>query len=290
VDDVLEYRMNRVTVVEGAGRKNYDLEVEHDAFWKKNAPMPFPQAIGDNEVELRRIKELEKEIKNKTTSGEGAAAAASAPNAAGASEGGTSELLATVDSLPKLLERKKKLESHTNILSATMKVIAARDLPVFFEAETSGRSDKDNLLALLSSSSKGSLADKLRLLAVLTLRAADPAAAAMLAELEAAVSAGYADAPAAVQAELAAGLAGIKHMKQMQSFQQKSPTVKVSLSFTWFERFPRGAYVRHRFSCVRRKWKPRLRQVAASGAGCKAKRQAFLDKYSHFWRGKTKTT
>ena len=128
-----------------------------------------------------------------------------------------------VDSLPKLLERKKKLESHTNILSATMRAIAARDLPVFFEAETSDmlKSDKAKLEGLLGAS-KGTLNDKLRLLAVLTLRSS-PDDAPLLAELEAALAAGYEGSGYPEEAaELAAGLEGIKHMRQMQTFQAAS--------------------------------------------------------------------
>ena len=226
MDDVLEYRMNRVATVDGGDRKTYDLEVEQDSFWRKNAARAFPEAIEDNEVELGRIKDLEKEIKNKTAAGGGVEEPAAATAAAGLVEaegGGTQDLLATVDSLPKLLERKKKLESHTNILSATMRAIAARDLPVFFEAETSDmlKSDKAKLEGLLGAS-KGTLNDKLRLLAVLTLRSS-PDDAPLLAELEAALAAGYEGSGYPEEAaELAAGLEGIKHMRQMQTFQAAS--------------------------------------------------------------------
>lgn len=241
--------MNRVTVPEDSGGgagKTYDLEVEQDLFWKKNAPQPFPEAIDDNSSELARIKELEKEIKEKTAAGsaDGVAGAAEAV-AVSTENSGTQELLATVDSLPKLLEvtvltpcasylssshltsscqRKKKLESHTNILQAAMRVIAARELPVFYEAETSNRSDQESLLALMKSS-KGSLTDKLRLFAVLSLRAADTATP-LLAQLEDELKATCAS-DAASQGELTAGLAAIKHMRQMQSFQQQHTPVQV---------------------------------------------------------------
>lgn len=38
-------------------------------------------------------------------------------------------LLSAVDSLPQLLERKKSLEVHTNILRAIFNTIAAREVP-----------------------------------------------------------------------------------------------------------------------------------------------------------------
>ena len=104
-----------------------------------------------------------------------------------------------------------------------MRVIAARDIPVFFEAEASDRTDKDKLLRLMSSSSKGSLPDKLRLLAVLNLRAADETSASLLAELEEALRECYTDSSVDIQRELSCGLDGIKHMRQIQSFQQQVP-------------------------------------------------------------------
>ena len=272
VDDVLDFKMNRVTVSDGSAQgKAYDLEVEQDSFWKKNAPRAFPEAIDDNSQELTRIKELEKEIKDKTAGSSEAAAEASTAEVLAAENqgGGTQELLATVDSLPKLLEvfliflqsflylprtscmyisywrssllclhlccscslylylfqRKKKLESHTNILQATMKCIAARELPVFYEAETSDRPDKEKLVGLLGSSSKGTLSDKLRLLAVLTLRGAGgPEKDKLMGELEEVLKKATIESE---KDELAAGLEGIKHMRQMQQMQNfQNPGVK----------------------------------------------------------------
>jgi hypothetical protein len=106
VDDVLEYRLNRVSVKDEGGSgapKTYDLEVEQDLFWRKNAPRPFPEAIDDNSTELERIKRQEKEIKSKTAAG-GSDIPSEGVVSASTGEGGTQDLLATVDSLPKLLE------------------------------------------------------------------------------------------------------------------------------------------------------------------------------------------
>jgi hypothetical protein len=103
---VLDYRLNRVQVKDDGGSaapKTYDLEVEQDSFWRKNAPRPFPKAIDDNSSELERIKQQEKEIKNKTAGG-GESAPPDGMAASVGDGGGTQELLATVDSLPKLLE------------------------------------------------------------------------------------------------------------------------------------------------------------------------------------------
>jgi hypothetical protein len=105
-----------------------------------------------------------------------------------------------------------------------MRVIAARELPVFFEAEQADRPDKEKLLELIGGGSKGTLADKLRLLGVLALRAADATSAHLLTELEEALKESYSNSSAQEQAELAAGLSGIKHMRQMQNFQQQTPS------------------------------------------------------------------
>ena len=113
VDDVLDYSMNRVHIVDdaaGAGAKGkkmktYDLEVETDSFWKGQAHRMFPEAVEANRAELDACLERETEIKNRTTTDAGAEAASSKGAAEAADAGGgTSELLATVDSLPKLLE------------------------------------------------------------------------------------------------------------------------------------------------------------------------------------------
>lgn len=107
-----------------------------------------------------------------------------------------------------------------------MRCIAARELPVFYEAETSDRPVKEKLVGLLGSSSKGTLSDKLRLLAVLILRGAGgPEKDKLVSELEEVLKEATSESE---QAELAAGLEGIKHMRQMQQMQnlQFNPGMK----------------------------------------------------------------
>jgi hypothetical protein len=77
-----------------------------------------------------------------------------------------------IESLPELLTRKANLEAHTNILQATMKQIAAREVPTYFELEQSilsaGRvPDKLPVIVLLRDGTKGTIADKTRLLILL---------------------------------------------------------------------------------------------------------------------------
>lgn len=127
-----------------------------------------------------------------------------------------------------------------------MKAIAARDLPIFYEMEQADRPDRDKLSKLLSADSKGTVTDKLRLLAVVSLSAQDQAAQAVVNECEqilttAVTESGmegrvlppvimrwliHVDFPKGTpedQQKLTAGIAAIKHMKQLQGFQMRSP-------------------------------------------------------------------
>ena len=70
----------------------------------------------------------------------------------------------TVGELPRLLERKKRLELHTAVLGAVMKQVVAREVPRYCEAEDS-RAAADQLAELLGPAGKGSANDKLRLYA-----------------------------------------------------------------------------------------------------------------------------
>ena len=177
VDDVLPHKLNRVTVEthgEGGGgvkRRSYDLDVETDPFFGKYAGALFPEAIQANGAELAEVSKKEEEIRSKTISQLGAGGGGGGEDPT--QDGTAKELLSAVDSLPKLLERKKSLEVHTNILQAIMNAIASREVPVLFDLEesmvVSSRADKATVKALLADPAKGSLQDKLRLLAVYTL-------------------------------------------------------------------------------------------------------------------------
>lgn len=180
VDDVLPHKLNRVTIEsrpeeEGGAvkRRSYDLDVESDHFFSRYAGALFPEAIQANGAELAEVSKKEEEIRSKTIHQLGMGGGGGGGGEDPAQDGSAQELLSAVDSLPKLLERKKSLEIHTNILQAIMNVIAAREVPVLFDLEESmvmsSRADKATVKALLADPSKGSLQDKLRLLAVYTL-------------------------------------------------------------------------------------------------------------------------
>ncbi|CAN0422941.1 unnamed protein product [Ectocarpus sp. 12 AP-2014] len=193
VDDVLDHRLNRVTVQmegkngQGKRSKTYDVDAENDSFYRRFKGSPFPEAIEANGSELAAVTQKarpanffhEDDIRRRTSAaGINADAASSGLGVStpigGAAGGGgdeaTQELAAAVESLPKLLEQKKGLEMHTNILKAIMDDVAAREVPVYFEVEEEiisapSKRTKSRVQELLVSG-KGSIRDKLRLLGV----------------------------------------------------------------------------------------------------------------------------
>ncbi|CAM9203717.1 unnamed protein product, partial [Phaeothamnion confervicola] len=252
LDDMLDHRLNRVILdVDGGGgasgsgksgggaaagkkRRTYDVDGETDSFYAAHKGAPFPEAIEANGTELAAVTQKEEAIRRKTTAAginvdsamAGGSALGAASAAAGAGGGTTQELAAAVESLPGLLEQKKALEMHTNILKAVMDVVAAREVPVYFEAEEdmvmTSRADKTRLQQLLGPGGKGSLRDKLRLLAVYCL-AMRPASADMT-ELEGVLRDAAAAAGPAAAAEAARGLAALGYLRRQVSLQHLPTT------------------------------------------------------------------
>mmetsp|Transcript_8618 Transcript_8618/g.12859 ORF Transcript_8618/g.12859 Transcript_8618/m.12859 type:complete len:651 (-) Transcript_8618:37-1989(-) len=174
VDDLLEYKLNRVSVSvpDRAGgpprKKTYDLNTQVDPFFKRYAGSPFPEAVEANETELASVCKREAEIRS------------SRPSATGSGEG-AGDLSEAITSLPEILSKKANLEAHTNILQAVMKQVAAREVPSFFELEQTmvqSGVDRAAVLELLSDPAKGTLEDKARLLAMVALLLPDKSAAA----------------------------------------------------------------------------------------------------------------
>jgi hypothetical protein len=179
IDDVLKHNANRVEfdVIQDPEAKRpkkttkrYDLDPDEDAFYSLHKFQPFPEAIEQNASELQEVTAREQGIRSKTG---GAASGAGDPLVLGASD-----LATAVDSLPALLERKKQLEVHTSILQAVMNEVAARDVPQFYELESSlatgsYRNDlskaKKDVLALVTDAAKGNVEDKFRLIIVYAL-------------------------------------------------------------------------------------------------------------------------
>ncbi|TYZ68314.1 hypothetical protein PybrP1_006755 [[Pythium] brassicae (nom. inval.)] len=178
VDDMLKIQMNRVKVAVktagdssggdsgGGGRtleKTYDLDVTSDKFFETHAGSLFPDAIDANEEEMKLVTRKEEQIRAR-------------------------DLVAAVDTLPMLVEKKKMLEVHTNIFQAAFESVSARHVPSFSMLEQKlidgSHADKQELLQLLAGPETGSLADKMRLLMIYYLTSG--ASGAEIAEFEAA--------------------------------------------------------------------------------------------------------
>ncbi|KAF1334082.1 Sec1 family transporter sly1, partial [Globisporangium splendens] len=170
VDDMLKIQMNRVKVTvktsgsdntPGGGsrtvEKTYDLDVTSDKFFETHAGSLFPDAIDANEEEMKLVTKKEEQIRARTGGND-------------ALLNGTKDLVAAVDTLPMLVEKKKMLEVHTNIFQAAFEGVTSRHVPSFSMLEQKlidgSHADKNELLQLLSNPETGSLADKVRLLMI----------------------------------------------------------------------------------------------------------------------------
>ena len=185
IDDLLQHNANRVefqVVLDPDAKrpktvtKKFDLDPDKDPFYKAHKFQPFPEAIESNGSELQQVTAREQEIRSTTSNNNNTS------NSKGPSDpfanAGANDLASAVDSLPALLDRKKQLEVHTSILQAVMNQVAARDVPQFFELESAlatgqykndmAKAKKD-VLQQLSTESKGSVHDKIRLLVVFAL-------------------------------------------------------------------------------------------------------------------------
>ena len=144
IEDTVGLVANRVTLpgADTPAAISIDLDSRLDPFWAEHARSAFPDAIEANGQELEAVTAKESDLRRHAGDGgaaaDAAAAAAAAPaDLASASTGGVASLADAVDSLPALLERKKRLELHTKLMEQVMLGVAARQLPRFFEAEAS---------------------------------------------------------------------------------------------------------------------------------------------------------
>lgn len=152
------------------------MNTQSDHFLRRFASAPFPEAVEHNERELAEIAQLEASLRSKQPSGaatDDAAMFALSQQQQQQHQNRAKDLSEAIESLPEILQRKATLETHTNLMQAVMKQIAARDIPSFFELEqallTGGvrHMDRAAVLTLLRDGTKGSLHDKARLLALL---------------------------------------------------------------------------------------------------------------------------
>lgn len=228
IDDVLTHKANRVefVVTQDAGGKRpkqipkkFDLDPDEDPFYSAHKFQPFPEAIESNGVDLQQVTEREKEIRSKAVGGETVAPDPMSNTA--------NDLATAVDSLPALLDQKKQLEMHTSILQAVMNEVATRDIPQFYELESSlatgsYKNDlagaKQAVLKLAGDPAKGSVEDKIRLVLVYCL-----ATAAKTADLDEVTNAmqqaveSSENVDRAARGKVQMGVKALQYIKQLRS-------------------------------------------------------------------------
>eukprot|EP00048_Salpingoeca_helianthica_P016594 m.233165 g.233165 ORF g.233165 m.233165 type:complete len:626 (-) comp19003_c0_seq1:62-1939(-) len=169
--DLLDYSMNRVKMA-GDDKKPvvYDLD-KTDVFWGQQRGRAFPEVAAAVEEALtaykdreRRIKELKGGVGGET---DDAVAAALAEN--------TAMLNQAVSSLGDMVEQKKNIDMHMNLLTRIMEQLKDRQLDVFYEVEEeimNKKTPSKPVLEILRQS--GNPQDKLRMY-LLYLLDAEPA-------------------------------------------------------------------------------------------------------------------
>jgi hypothetical protein len=180
IADLLDFKLNRVTVevndkaTSTTKKKTYDLNVATDHFFQRFAGSPFPEAVEAYEKELTEVSQKESAIRSRPDFAKlSEEMVPGSSSSSGGIDGKSKDLSEAIENLPEILHRKALLEAHTNVMQNVMKRIASREIPTFFEFEqnllTQGSRgmDKAAAIALLKDGSKGSIADKTRLLALI---------------------------------------------------------------------------------------------------------------------------
>lgn len=241
IDDVLTHKANRVefVITQDAESKRpkkipkkFDLDPDEDPFYSAHKFQPFPEAIESNGNELQEVTAREQEIRSKAVGG-GDSVPDPMANAA-------TDLATAVDSLPALLEQKKQLEMHTSILQAVMNEIAARDVPQFFELESSLATGgyknnldqaKKDVIELVGDPSKGNADDKIRLVMCFCL--ATPAKSADIDEVAQAMQQGVESMEGvdrAAKEKVQIGIKATNYLKQLRSMHMIPSMAEMSLA------------------------------------------------------------
>jgi hypothetical protein len=182
--DVLGMRLNRmkdVPVDEGGGgppkTKSYAID-DTDSFWVQRAGEPFPEVANAVHEAIEDFK------KQKETMG---------GSDGNSNDGGLAPgLAAAINALPEMTEKKRIIDMHTNIATALLNEVRARELDNYFEMEDQFSSQSlgkscSQLQELLGRQDGGTLVDKTRALMCLYLTkpsiASDPKLPALVTAL-----------------------------------------------------------------------------------------------------------
>jgi len=167
--DVLNMKLNRLTVAvdetEGSSgappkAKSYDVD-ESDAFWVKHAGEPFPAVANAVHEEIQNFNKKRSEM-----SGGG-----EDTDSTGAMNKGLTD---AINALPEMTEKKRSIDMHTNIATAMLNEVKARELDRYYEMEDNFASQSlgtsvSQLLELMKDPQRGTIADKTRALMALYL-------------------------------------------------------------------------------------------------------------------------
>jgi len=213
-NDVLGMRLNRLTVpVAGDSGppqpKVYDVD-DSDAFWAAHAGDPFPDVA---EAVTEAVEEFQRRREEMHASSD-----------VGAESIGN-DLAAAFSALPEMTERKRSIDMHTNIATALMKEVEARQLHQYYEIEDqfssqSSSTSVSQLEQLLNDSGKGTILDKTRALLVLYLTK-ESLSSAQLQGLVEALEACGGDA---------SGITYLQHLASIRSMMVPSTTTGSSLT------------------------------------------------------------
>lgn len=142
-------KSNVVTVAATADapRQVFDIDV-NDSFFKENGRLPFPEVAEKIEAGLQDYQAEVEEVTKKTNM------TPDAYSEADSLLGDTAGLSSAIEKLPRLKERKKVLDMHTNIARELLKAVKARGLNQFWDLESElqvhkGEQEKGSVLKLI---------------------------------------------------------------------------------------------------------------------------------------------
>jgi len=190
VADTLETRLNHITIeTEKQGKmtkKTFDVD-SSDPFWAENASRIFPEAIAEVDTLTKQYKKDMEEMNQRTAVDAGLQ---------DANTDATLDLGAAMSLLPEMQDRKRRLDTHTDVGVAILNKVKEREIHSFHKLEKEilkrNAVDMAQLRACLVEPGHGKLEDRVRLLLSYFL-CTDDSAQEAIAEFEAALSAAGAD-------------------------------------------------------------------------------------------------